>query len=211
MGRLRKTFCRPPREARPQKKGHRLVSSPPATTRGRNLPLLRVHFSSSPWQRERELRVARICRSLDRGCAAGKPLRKMLVRFAWKWNGRRYRGEPSRRFRLAKGTLRNLYRHWKASGGDPASLALHYEAPVKVHKWHALDFARVCINSPSRSFAEAYARLPRPRATVYAYRLALGAKLLRRVVMLFATRRLVDGRMRKARAAVNGFATGGAK
>jgi hypothetical protein len=77
---------------------------------------------------------------------------------------------------------------------------------VKLRKSHVLDFARACINTPSRSFAEAYGRLPRPRATVFAYRLHLGPKLLRRITRLFAARRTVDVRCRWARAAVNSFA-----
>jgi hypothetical protein len=131
-----------------------LQPKPAAPARGSSVPRLpRVQFSSAPWQRERVQRLARICRCLDRGCAAGKPLRKMLVRFAWKWNGRRYKGEPARRMRLAKATLRYLYRRWKASGGNPAALALNYRAPVKLRKGHVLDFARVCVNSDVRSFA----------------------------------------------------------
>jgi hypothetical protein len=206
---IRRTIFRPPRAARSIQKGLRLASPPPVTIRRRSIPLLRIHFSAATWQRERELRVARICRSLARGCAAGKSLRKMLVRFAWRWNGQRYRGEPRHRIRLARGTLGHLYRRWKASGGNSAALALNYRAPVKVRKGHALDFARVCANASVRSFADAYARLPRPRATVFAYRLALGDKLLRRIVMLFAARRLVESRARKARAAVNISATRG--
>ena len=173
---IRKTNFRPPRAARSPQKGLRFASPPPVTIRRRSIPLLRINFSSTSWQRERELRVARICRSLDRGCAAGKPLRKMLVRFAWRWNGKRYKGEPSHRIRLARGTLGHLYRRWKASGGNPAALELHYRAPVKLRAGHALDFGRVCVNAPVRSFADAYARLPRARATVFAYRLALGDK-----------------------------------
>jgi hypothetical protein len=104
--------------------------------------------------------------------------------------------------------LGHLYRRWKASGGNPAALALNYRAPVKVRKGHALDFARVCVNAPVRSFADAYARLPQPRATVFAYRLALGDKLLRQIVRLFAARRMVELRARNARSAVNWFAKG---
>jgi hypothetical protein len=146
---------------------------------------------------------------MDRGQAGGKRLHEMLVWFTWRWKGRHYASDPKRRIRLGYGTLKRLYRRWKASGGNPAALALNYRAPVKVRQGHALDFARVCVNTPVRSFADAYARLPRPRATVFAYRLALGDKLLRRIVRLFAARRLVEFRARKARAAVNWFAKGG--
>jgi hypothetical protein len=82
---------------------------------------------------------------------------------------------------------------------------------VKLRKGHVGQFAAICINSDARSFAEAYGRLPRPRATVYGYRLGLGTSLLRRVVNLFAARRLVDVRTRKARTIVNTLAREGAK
>ena len=173
--------------------------------------LPRVQFSSAPWQRERVQRLARISRCLDRGRAKGKRLHEMLVWFAWKWKGRRYISEPGRRIQFSCGTLNRLYLRWRVSGGKTAALANRYRPPVKLRKSHVLDFARSCINTPSRSFAEAYGRLPRPRATVFAYRLHLGPKLLRRITRLFAARRTVDVRCRWARAAVNSFATEGAK
>jgi hypothetical protein len=220
MGRLRNTICRPPREAQlsPQK-GHRFASLPPAAlvelpTTSANVSLKGWPRAISPprgWKREYVYRAARIFRCMDRGQAGGKRLHEMLVWFTWRWKGRHYKSDPKRRIQLGYGTLKRLYRRWKASGGNPAAIALKYRAPVKLRKGHVLDFARVCINSPSRSFAEAYGRLPRPRATVFAYRLHLGPKLLRRIIRLFGARRSVDVRCRWARAAVNSFATEGAK
>ena len=156
--------------------------------------------------RSRLQRLARICRCLDRGRSDGKRLRKMLIRFAWIWKGRHYKCEPGRRIRFGRGTLGHLYRRWKASGGNPAALALNYRAPVKLRPGLAVEFARVCINSDVRAFTEAHGRLPRPVATWFAYRLALPPMLRRRVVALFAARRLGACRASKARAAVNRFA-----
>ena len=155
-------------------------------------------------------RLGRTYRAVDKGLAAGKRLCKMLRLHAWRWNGRRYTSEPARPVQFSYGTLMRMYGRWRASGGNPEALALRWRPPVKVRKGHALDFARVCINSPARSFPEAFGRLSRSRATIYAYRLALGAKLLRRIVRLFSARRLVDCRTRKARATLNNLATGGA-
>jgi hypothetical protein len=206
-----KTIFRPHSDRPPQKAHRRLLSLPPAVARGRSLPLLRVHFLSARWQSERSHRLARICRSLDRGRASGKRLHKMLVWFAWRWKEHYYKSEPTRKMQFGYVTLRRVYYQWRANGGNPEALVLRYRVPVKLHKSHVLDFARVCINSGARSLAQAYGRLPRPRATVYAYRLALGGRLLRSVVKLFAARRLVDVRTRKARAAANKIAREGAK
>jgi hypothetical protein len=134
-----------------------------------------------------------------------------LVWFAWNWKGRRYNSEPGRRIQFSYGTLNRLYLRWRRSGGNPEALANRYRPPVRLRKSRVLDFARVCINSPSHSFAEAFGRLPRPLATASAYRLQLGRKLLRRIIRLFGARRTVDVRSRWARAAVNSFANEGAK
>jgi hypothetical protein len=114
-------------------------------------------------------------RCLARGQAGGKRLHEMLVWFTWRWRGRRYKCDPNRRIRLGYGTLKRLYRRWKASGGNPAALALNYRAPVKVRPGLAVEFARVCVHSDVRSFTEAHGRLPRPVATWFAYRLSPGA------------------------------------
>jgi hypothetical protein len=135
----------------------------------------------------------------------------MLVWFAWRWKGRHYSSDPSRKIRFGYGTLRRKYREWKAAGGNPEALALKYRAPVKVHNRHVQQFAKLCINSEVRSLAEAYRGLPHPRATVYAYRLSLGPTLRGRIMKLFAARRLVDVRTRKARAEAKRFASEGAR
>jgi hypothetical protein len=134
----------------------------------------------------------------------------MLVWFTWRWKGRHFKSDPKRRIRLGYGTLKRLYRRWKVSGGNPAALALNYRAPVKIRPGRALDFARLCINSVVRSWTEAHGRLPRPVATWFAYRLSLPPMLRRRIVGLFAARRLEACRAGKARTAVNWFAGRGA-
>lgn len=218
MGRLRNTICRPPREAQlSRQKEHRFASLPPAAlvelpTTSANVSLKGWPRAISPprgWKREYVYRAARIFRCMDRGQAGGKRLHEMLVWFTWRWKARHFKSDPKRRVQLGYGTLKRLYRRWKASGGNPASIALKYRAPVKLRKGHVLDFARVCVNSDVQSFTEAHGRLPRPRATWFAYRLALPAGLRQRVVRLFSARRLVDCRTRKARAAMHSFAKGG--
>ena len=205
---IHKTIYRPPRGRKPPK-GHLRFAPKPPDEREERIPPPAQSISPKGWQRERLQRLARICRCLDRGQAGGKRLHEMLVWFTWRWKGRHYKSDPKRRIRLGYGTLKRLYRRWKASGGNPAALALNYRAPVKVRPGLAVEFARICVNSDVRSFTEAHGRLPRPVATWFAYRLSLPPMLRRRVVGLFAARRLADCRMRKARAAANRFARRG--
>ena len=211
MGTMRTRFGRSPREAQLLPLLRHRLTSPPSAHAREGVPTSRANFPQIGWQLERVQRLARICRCLDRGQANGKRLHEALVWFAWRWKARTYKCDPCRKIRFSYVTLRRLYNQWKANAGNPVALALRYRAPVKLRKGHVQQFAAICINSPSRSFAEAYGRLPRPRATVYAYRLALGARLLSRVVKLFAARRWVDVRTCKARTAANRFATEGAR
>jgi hypothetical protein len=183
---------------------HRL---PLDNARGEVAPASRaIHFSATDWIRERAARLSRICVCLDKGRAEGKTIRRMLRLHVWRWKGRHYISAPGRPIRFSCITLSRAYRHWRANGRNPDSLVIRYRPPIKLRKSHALRFAGVCINSDVRSMAEAYARLPRPRATVFAYRLAFRPKLLRRIVRLFAARRLVDCRARAARAVANSSA-----
>jgi hypothetical protein len=183
---------------------HRL---PPDNARGEVTPASRaIHFSATDWIRERAARLNRICVCLDKGRAEGKTIRRMLRLHVWRWKGRHYTSAPARPIRFSCVTLGRVYRYWRANGRNPDSLVIRYRPPIKLRKSHALRFAGVCINSDARSFADAYGKMPRPRATVCAYRLAFRPKLLRRVVRLFAARRLVDCRARAARAVVNNFA-----
>jgi hypothetical protein len=115
------TLCRPSSGARSSQKGHHATTLPPAPARGRSSPLPRAHFSSASWQWEYTHRLARIFRCVDRGLADGKSLREMLVWFAWRWKGRHYNSDPSRKIRFGYGTLRRKYREWKAAGGTSVS------------------------------------------------------------------------------------------
>jgi hypothetical protein len=135
----------------------------------------------------------------------------MVRLHAWRWKRRHYGSAPGRPIQFGVQTLERLYRRWRAAAGSPAALANRYRPPEKLRKGHVLDFARVCIDSDLRFLAEAFDRLPRPAATYYAYRLHLPAKLRRRILGLFAARRLVDCRTGKARAEANRFARRGAR
>jgi hypothetical protein len=133
----------------------------------------------------------------------------MLRLRAWWWKRRHYTSEPARPVQFSYGNLMRLYGRWRASGGNPEALALHWRPPVKLRKSQVLAFAGVCINSDVRSFAEAFGRLPNPQASVFAYRLRLKPKMLLRILRVFAARRLLKCRERNARSVLNAFAQGG--
>jgi hypothetical protein len=141
---------------------------------------------------------------IQRGQKSGKRVHEQLVWFAWRWNGKAYHSDPSRCFRFSYATLNRLFYAWR-KGGESA-LALGYRAPVKIRQGQAVGFAQACLRPEVMGFIEAHARLPRPRATFYAYRLNLPPDLRRRCVRLFSARRLAAGRMLKLRAAVSRFA-----
>ena len=161
------------------------------------------HFRSWTWQDERIQRAARICRCMDRGLAKGKKLGPMMRLHAWRWKDRFYTSDPKRPTQFTAQTLRRIYCRWKGSGGNPAALGLRYRPPVKLRPGQAKEFAHACVDSGVTSFGSAYGRLPRPKATWFAYRLALGPTLVKRVVRLFAVRRAMVCRTREARAALN--------
>jgi hypothetical protein len=196
--------------------GNPMAGSGPSKTPprpGELMPLAHPgrHFRSSNWQAERIQRAARICRCLNRGLAKGKKLGPMLQLHAWRWKDRCYTSDPKRKIQFTALTLRRMHCRWEAGGRNPEALALRYWAPVKIRRGQAVEFARACLRPEVSSFIEAHGRMPRPRATFWAYRLNLPAKLRGRIIKLFAARRLTAFRMRSAREAVNRFAGGGGR
>ena len=165
-------------------------------------------LSPSPWQRERVQRLARICRCMDRGAAQGKRVHEMLVWFAWRWKGRQYKCEPTRSIQFGYGTLKMAWYRWKNGGRTPNSIALHYCGPRKLEAKHIELFANACLVSGVTSLAAARRQLPRPAATMWAYRHALPLSVRSRITELLAARRKVAHLERSARRAVNGMALG---
>jgi hypothetical protein len=150
--------------------------------------LPRVQFSSAPWQRERVQRLARICRCLDRGQAAGKRLGKMLTRFNWVWRKRYYKCEPARRIRFRG--LKGIYYQWKNGGRTPAALALHYwRWNRKASLSQVIELSKFCLAPETKSFSSAYRKLTAPGAVESAYRYATPARLRVALAELLAHRR----------------------
>ena len=180
---------RSPRETKPQKGLLRFAPKPPDEREERIPPPAQL-ISPKGWQRERLQRLARICRCLDRGQAAGRQLGKMLTRFVWVWRDRHYTCEPARRIRFSYGTLRRLHYTWVNGGSTPDALTLGYSrGNRRASKCQVMELAKLCLARETPSFSAAYRKLKSPGVTESAYRHATPARLRAAVAALLAHRR----------------------
>jgi hypothetical protein len=162
------------------------------------------HFSSTTWQRERVSRLVRIFRCVEQGRKSGKRLHRQLVRFACRWNGKRYTCDPTRSMHLSYPTLVRLYYLWRTSG--KAALELRYRCPnqrIKPAELRAL--LELCLQPQVFSFSAAYRQLPGPLASIWAYRYATPGRLRAALAALLAHRRRERVLQRAARALLEGL------
>ncbi len=159
------------------------------------------------WQGERLRRLARICRCLYRGQAAGKRLRRMVRFHAWRWRGRRYKCDPARAIHFKASTILRIYRMWRNGGRTPAALALHYwHGNRKASPGQVIKLSKLCLVPETISFSEAYRKLRAPGATESAYRYATPARLRKALAALLAHRRRGLALERAARRLLEGIA-----
>ena len=187
----------------------RISAGAPSATAGERQPDAPVVptgavISRSAWQRERARRLARIFRCLDRGRQQGKPLRKMLIKHAWRWKNRRYTSDPARAIRFTRSTLLRLYYQWKRGGCTLAAVALRYgNANRKLPASQVLAMARLCIAPGVRSFTAAWRQVQNPLATHDAFRHAMPARIGKQLAALCAARRRVEYLERQAQRAID--------
>jgi hypothetical protein len=217
MGELRNTICRPPSNVQlVTQKAHRLAAPPPAARK--NSPSSGPFFPkgwqrdhvrravSEAWQRERVQRLARICRCLERGQAAGKSLRRMVRFHAWRWRGRHYKCDPARAILFKASTILRIYRMWRNGGRKPAALALHYwRGNRKASIGQVVKLSKLCLAPEIRAFSAAYRKLEAPGATESAYRYATPARLRAALAALLAHRRRGQSLDRAARQLLGGL------
>ena len=164
-------------------------------------------ISRSSWQRERAQRLARIFRCLDRGRQEGRPLRKMLIKHAWRWKDRCYKCDPARAIRFGRSTLLRLYYQWKRGGCTLASIALRYaNANRKLPANQVLAVARLCAAPGVPSFAAAWRQVQNPLATYHAFRHAMPARVRNELASLCVARRRVEYLERRSQRAIAAFA-----
>jgi hypothetical protein len=132
----------------------------------------------------------------------------MAVWFAWRWNGKPYASDPTRRMRLAPSTILRLYYQWKKGSRSLAAIELHYRGPQKLPSRDVLALARLCLAPGTRSFTDAWRQVPNPPATYNAYWHAMPGDLRKLFSALFATRRHVEYLQRRAQEAVKKVVAG---
>lgn len=79
------------------------------------------------WQIEYATRLHSICTAIAARQAKGGKLSRGLRVFARRWNGKPYRCDPSRRFRLSAKSLERAYGKWRNGGGVPSAIRLNYK------------------------------------------------------------------------------------
>jgi hypothetical protein len=133
-------------------------------------------------------------------------MHEMLVWFAWRWKGRRYKCDPARRIRFGYGTLTELYYRWKENGRTPAALALRYPcANRKLSARHVAELSKLCLAPETMSLSEAWRKLPARVATKSAYYYAIPKRLRAALARLLAHRRRGQTLERAARQHLEGL------
>lgn len=159
-----------------------------------------------PWQFERAKRLHRICQCIEGRVSRGGKLRHALTWFVWRWNGRAFRCDPSRKFRLKKQTLRDWYYAWRKNGRKEAAVMLKYRASrPKRARAQVEEFLRICVESNCDSFHAAHALMKDSSVTDSAYYHALPPRIAKQVNELFTHRRRVRFAHRRLARAVEKF------
>lgn len=201
MGSL-KRICRPPRDAQSPQKGHHPAVMPPVEREESDPPPAPYFFGKGcTVEIERACRVARMCRAIDKSLPDPKRTKhKAFVWFAWRWDGKPYACDPSRRMHLSAATLRYLYySRWLPGGKTVEALKRRYRScNQKVSRDQIVDLARLCLASDTKSFSAGYRRLGSPGATESAFRHAMPAPFWRTVAKLLAHRRREQVLLRSA-------------
>lgn len=79
------------------------------------------------WHGERAALLDRACRSVQKRTSRGEKIFKVIRRVARKYNGRRFKSDPSRRLKLSEKTLWRVFAVWKRGGELPAAFRLNYQ------------------------------------------------------------------------------------
>lgn len=180
-------------------------------------PLLgRLNFQKGyTVERERAAKLARGFRAIDKARPNGRTMHKAFVHMAWRWNGKPYACDPSRRMHCAEGTLRCLYyTRWLAGGRTAAALIRRWSpGKQKLSPALVIEFVKLCLEPGVASLSAAYRISSRLSASESAYRYAIPARLREALATLHLHRCREQGLLRKARNALERFAAepGGSK
>lgn len=111
----------------------------------------------SPWQRERALRLHRICQFIQARVAKGQSLNKACRLFSKRWNGKHLRSNPTRCYALNVSSLHRHFHRWKLGGEVPSALQLQYR-PInrRVPATVLVRFVELCAARDFTSFRAAW-------------------------------------------------------
>jgi hypothetical protein len=113
------------------------------------------------WRGEREARLQAICNGIAAHHAKGESLSRACAHFARLWNGKPFRCDPSRRWKLGTSTLLRLYGRWRRQGELPAAFRLGYVNPPKVEPALLVRFIQLAAQPSCRSLRDAFEILRR--------------------------------------------------
>lgn len=173
----------------------------------KNSPSKITNLKTPPaWQLERAARLQRICSSIEGRIERGHKLRKAIGWFGWYHQNRTFRCEPTRRFRICKGTLIRLFYQWRHSGKTVEAFRLKYRSNrPKLTRTAQIKFLRSCLRPGVHSYQAAHALTKDAPATVDAYYHALPRQCRQMLTRLFFIRRHVHWEERRAWRVLKGF------
>jgi hypothetical protein len=118
-----------------------------------------------PWHQEYATRLHWLCSWIAAGLAGGKKAAPLLRRFARRWNGRRYRCQPDRRFRLSAKSLKRLFQVWRKNGEVPSAFRLAFGSATSrtIEADQIRSFLKMLFHPATTSAHHAYKKLQRRR------------------------------------------------
>jgi hypothetical protein len=113
---------------------------------------------SGDWVFERAVILDRICHEISKAKSRG--LCRMIAGLAKKWDGRRFRSDPSRQLKLSKGSLQREYYRWRLNPGLEVFRLRGYRPGLKpVPDGLVIEYLRRCGKLGVMMAREAYASL----------------------------------------------------
>ena len=117
------------------------------------------------WRHEHAQRLHIICKSMEARLQQGDSLSRCVVKFSRIWDGKAYRCDPARSYRLSEKTLYRLFAQWRRGGELPAAVALRYASgTTKVTGPMLRSFVRLLLTSADGNTCQAYRQLKELRA-----------------------------------------------
>lgn len=122
----------------------------------------------------------------------------MVRWFVWRWDGKPYKANPSKKIRLGYGSVLRIWYQWHRGGSQPEAIIARFGTNRKLDRKDVLAFARLCLAPDLVSIDKAWKRVANPVGTASAYRHELNPRLRKSLVRLFRLRRQVERETKQA-------------